>query len=64
VRGQISPVNVPSVRHPNDQDEENVVTNLVDDPVVAGPDTVDLCPTLKQFDARGPGVVGQRVDMT
>ncbi len=57
-------INVAPVRHPNDQDDEDLVTDLVDDPVVAGTDPIDLAPAFKRLVARRAGVVGERINVT
>ncbi len=63
VTGWASAVDVSSVADAHDEDKQPVVKNLVNDPVVAGPDAVEFLEALELFDTVGTGIRGQAVNL-
>jgi len=55
------PVDFLAVPHPHHQDQEDVVLNLIDDPVVPDPEAVKVIRSLELLNAGWPGIFGQRV---
>ena len=61
-RSSETPVDVFSIAYPDDQDEQPVVFDVVDDPIVADADPVQLFGRLKLRGVVGPRLLGQRLD--
>jgi hypothetical protein len=59
-----SAVDVASMPQPDNRDNESLVLNLVDNPVVAGSEAVKLVSAGKRFDTRRPWMIDETADVS